>query len=65
MKTELKKYTVKEMCEGFVYNELEGKGLYGLNGQLTIQPEYQRNYIYACCRNKINFERLSTWSYLF
>jgi len=26
---------------------LEGKGLYGLSGQLTIQPEYQRNYIYA------------------
>ena len=47
MKTELKTYTVKEMCEGFVYNELEGKGLYGLNGRLTIQPEYQRNYIYA------------------
>ena len=35
MKTELRTYTVKEMCEGFVYNELEGKGLYGLNGQLT------------------------------
>ena len=47
MQTELKTYTVKDMCEGFVYNELEGKGLYGLNGQLTIQPEYQRNYIYA------------------
>ena len=47
MKTELKTYTVKELCEGFVYNELEGKGLYGLNGKLTIQPEYQRNYIYA------------------
>ena len=47
MKTELRTYTVKDMCEGFVYNELEGKGLYGLNGQLTIQPEYQRNYIYA------------------
>ena len=45
MKTELRTYTVKDMCEGFVYNELEGKGLYGLNGQLTIQPEYQRNYI--------------------
>jgi hypothetical protein len=30
-----------------VYNQLEGKGLYGLRGQLTIQPEYQRNYIYA------------------
>jgi hypothetical protein len=26
---------------------LEGKGLYGLGGKLTIQPEYQRNYIYA------------------
>ena len=26
MKTELKKYTVKEMVDGFVYNELEGKG---------------------------------------
>jgi hypothetical protein len=40
-------YTVKEVCEGFVYNEFEGKGLFGLNGKLTIQPEYQRNYIYA------------------
>ena len=39
--------TVKDICEGFVYNELEGKGLYGLSGRLTIQPEYQRNYIYA------------------
>ncbi len=39
--------TVKELCEGFVYNELEGKGLFGLSGKLTIQPEYQRNYIYA------------------
>ncbi len=47
MKTQLKTYTVKEICEGFVYNELEGKGLFGLSGKLTIQPEYQRNYIYA------------------
>jgi hypothetical protein len=39
--------TVAEVCDGFVYNQLEGKGLYGLRGQLTIQPEYQRNYIYA------------------
>ncbi|MCG8828979.1 DUF262 domain-containing protein [Tenacibaculum dicentrarchi] len=39
--------TVKDICEGFVYNELEGKGLFGLSGKLTIQPEYQRNYIYA------------------
>ncbi len=39
--------TVREICEGFVYNELEGRGLFGLAGKLTIQPEYQRNYIYA------------------
>ena len=47
MKTELKTFSVKDVCEGFVYNELEGKGLFGLSGKLTIQPEYQRNYIYA------------------
>ena len=48
MKTNLKTdITVKDICEGFVYNELEGKGLFGLSGKLTIQPEYQRNYIYA------------------
>jgi hypothetical protein len=39
--------TVAHICEGFVYNQLEGKGLFGLGGKLTIQPEYQRNYIYA------------------
>ena len=48
MNTTLKtNITVKEICDGFVYNELEGKGLFGLSGKLTIQPEYQRNYIYA------------------
>src|SRR3989337_4227903 len=48
MKTILKtNINVKEICDGFVYNELEGKGLFGLGGKLTIQPEYQRNYIYA------------------
>jgi uncharacterized protein with ParB-like and HNH nuclease domain len=48
MRTTLKtNITVKEICEGFFYNELEGKGLFGLAGKLTIQPEYQRNYIYA------------------
>jgi len=48
MKTILKtNITIQEICDGFVYNELEGKGLFGLAGKLTIQPEYQRNYIYA------------------
>ena len=32
------------MC---IRDRLEGKGLFGLAGKLTIQPEYQRNYIYA------------------
>ena len=39
--------TVSDICKGFVYNEYEGKGLFGLSGKLTIQPEYQRSYIYA------------------
>ena len=47
MRTGLKKYIVQEVSDGFVYNELEGRGLFGLSGRLTIQPEYQRNYIYA------------------
>lgn len=48
MKTELRTdITIEALCEGFNYSELEGKGLFGLNGKLTIQPEYQRNFIYA------------------
>ncbi|MBO6240650.1 MAG: DUF262 domain-containing protein, partial [Butyrivibrio sp.] len=47
MRTTLEQFTVEQICDGFEYNELEGKGLYGLSGKLTIQPEYQRNYIYA------------------
>ncbi len=39
--------TVSKIIDGFEYNELEGRGLYGLSGKLTIQPQYQRNYIYA------------------
>ena len=47
MKTTLHtEWTVADLCKGFTYNELEGKGLLGLDGRLTIQPEYQRNYIY-------------------
>ena len=39
--------SIADICKGFVYNELEGKGLFGLSGKLVIQPEYQRNYLYA------------------
>ena len=45
--TLLTEITVRDICDGFVYNQLEGKGLFGLSGSLIIQPEYQRNYIYA------------------
>ncbi len=47
MEAKLIQLTIKEIGEGFVYNEFEGKGLFGWGGKLTIQPEYQRNYIYA------------------
>ena len=47
MNTRLKTdITIHDVVDGFIYNELEGKGLFGLGGKLTIQPEYQRSYIY-------------------
>ncbi len=47
MKTDLKQYAVADIVEGFVYSELEAKGLFGLDGDLVIQPEYQRHYLYG------------------
>ena len=44
LKTDL---TIVDIVNGFTYNELEEKGLFGWGGKLVIQPEYQRNYIYA------------------
>lgn len=52
MKTELKRYTVAEVTKGFVYSELEGKGLFGLDSELVIQPEFQRHYLYADAEGK-------------
>jgi hypothetical protein len=46
MKTTLKHYTIEQISEGFLYNDIEEKGLFGLAGNLTIQPEYQRSYLY-------------------
>lgn len=40
-------WTVADICQGFVFDKNEEKGLFGLDGQLIIQPEYQRNYIYG------------------
>ncbi len=51
MKTSLRTdMTIAQVCEGFEYDDSEGKGLYGLGGRLLIQPEYQRNYIYESAR---------------
>lgn len=48
MKTTLRTdLTVEKICAGFEYDAAEEKGLFGLDGKLTIQPEYQRNYLYA------------------
>lgn len=47
MKTDLRQYSIRDITEGFFYNELEGKGLFGLGNELVIQPEYQRHYIYG------------------
>lgn len=40
-------WTVGDICKGFIFDKNENKGLFGLGGQLIIQPEYQRNYIYG------------------
>lgn len=48
MKTTLRTdLTIAEICKGFQYDSNEEKGLFGWDGKLTIQPEYQRSYIYA------------------
>lgn len=47
MRTQLQRYSVADVVTGFTYNELEGRGLFGLGGRLVIQPEYQRHYIYG------------------
>lgn len=47
MQTKLVPYSIRDIVEGFTYNQAEEKPLFGLGGRLTIQPEYQRSYIYA------------------
>ena len=29
-------WTVEDICKGFTYNELEGKGLFGLDGPTRV-----------------------------
>ena len=41
LKTEI---TVADICEGFVYNELEGKGLFGLSVLLLFSTAFQADW---------------------
>lgn len=47
MQTDLIHPTVREILDGFEWDGTDEKGLYGWGGQLTIQPEFQRNYVYG------------------
>ncbi len=44
MKIELKKITVRELCEG--YDDKGHDGVVGYGGKLDIRPPYQREFIY-------------------
>lgn len=52
MKTTLRHFTVAEICEGFSYLPETSEATRGLAGRLTIQPAYQRNYIYGINNTK-------------
>lgn len=52
METKLETFTVAEVTKGFQFSELEGKGLFGLDGDLVVQPEFQRHYLYADSEGK-------------
>jgi Protein of unknown function DUF262/HNH endonuclease len=47
VKTRQETYTVRDIVDSFSYNPLDERGVFGLAGKLTVQPEYQRNYIYG------------------
>jgi hypothetical protein len=57
VKTTLKEYTVRKIVEGFQFNALEDRGVFGLAGRLTIQPEYQRHYIYGDGKKDVDVVR--------
>jgi hypothetical protein len=44
---EYRQYSIRELLDGFDYNENRSVALVGMGGKLIIQPEYQRNYVYA------------------
>ncbi len=54
MKITTKIYSVSDLLVGFTFDEKDEKGLFGLNGNLIIQPDYQRNYIYGDGKKDVN-----------
>ena len=59
MHTELKQYTVAELCDGFVYNELDEKGLYGLSGRLLYSFSLFSVSPYDCFLGEMNCSNCS------
>ena len=57
--------TIDQICKGFVYNELEGKGLFGLSGKLVIQPEYQCRREKRHSGYRISSARIPAWFNIF
>jgi len=58
VRAELKQYRVEQVVDGFVFSELDAKGLFGLGGRLVIQPEYQRHFIYKDDQQKAVIDSL-------
>lgn len=46
-------WTVGDIAAGFTFDMNEGRGLFGMDGRLVIQPEYQRNYLYGDGRRDV------------
>ena len=44
MKIERKTIKVRDICEGYSNDVVEG--VYGWNGKLNIRPQYQREFVY-------------------
>lgn len=61
MKAELHTFPVADVIEGFVYNELEGKGLYGLAGELVISATTSTTMASATSRSSNPSSRATRW----
>lgn len=39
-------WKIKDLCDGYYFNEFERKAVYGLGGSLVIQPSFHRKYLW-------------------